>query len=217
MFDKIRRKATRAVKRAVGDAVEDEAERQVNKQVSKAKNQAQESIRKAAKKIPVKMISDFDKFQKSWEKEADKPEQSVLHFLIACYNYSKDPKIGEPMATVILSKKHNTKDSSSPTGLKLGPTNKRLMEYARRNPNITKSYLGANYKDDYKFSESKMSMALLSVEDDGKYAKIFIQSGGKDLPTPVQLAKNKNGQWKITEFSSIVTDCRKSESDEGDF
>ena len=60
-------------------------------------------------------------------------------------------------------------------------------------------------------------MALLTVDTDEKYSKLFIQSGGKDLPTPVALAKNKDGQWKITEFSSIATGCRKPATVEDDF
>lgn len=222
----MRRKATRAVKRAVGDAVEDAAEKEARKQVSKAeahyKKEYDETVKKAmknakAKSIAGKMITDFKEFQKSWEKDADKPEQSVYHFLIATYNYCKNPKIGEPMATIILSKKHNVKDTSSPSNLKLGPTNKRLLEHMREDLNIAKSYLGAKYTEDYKFNEKKPTMSLLAVEEDEKYANVVIQSGGKDLPTPVALAKNNSGQWKITEFSSIATGCRKPASVEGDF
>ena len=225
MFDKIRRQASRAVKRAVGDAVEDAAEKETRKHVSKAEAQAKEQMAKAykdvkGKKISGKMYSDYEKFSKDWEKSANEPEQSVLFFLIAAYNYSKNPKIGEPMATLILSTKHNQKDSSSPSGYKLGPTNKQLLNHMQEDINIAKSYLGAKYDEDYKFDEKKIQMEHLYTEEtdsSGKYVKVFIKSGGKDLPTPVGLGKNKHGQWKITEFSSIATGCRKSVSEEGDF
>ncbi|MFW9923548.1 MAG: DUF6935 domain-containing protein [Candidatus Thorarchaeota archaeon] len=231
MFDKIRRSASRAVKRAVGDAVEDEAERQVDRQVDKARSKVQSDIdesvdktvssatkgMKVQKKITGSLITDFDKFKQSWEKKATEPEESVFHFLMAAYNYCKDPKIGEPMVTLILSKKHNQEDPSSPSGLRLGPTNKGLMNHMREDINIAKSYLGGNYKDDYKFDEKKLAMDLLVVKDEGKYANVIIQSGGKDNPTPVTLAKNKDNQWKITEFSSIATGCRKPSSKEDDF
>lgn len=226
MFDKIRRSASRAVKKAIGDAVEDEVEKEANKQVDKVRNQAQEQIDESAKatkgmkiqkKITGSLITDFDKFKQSWEKNATEPEQSVFHFLIAAYNYCKDPKIGEPMVTLILSKQHNQEDPSSPSGLRLGPTNKGLLNHMREDINIAKSYLGGNYKDDYKFDEKKLVMDLLVVKDEGKYANVIIQSGGKDNPTPVALAKNKNNEWKITEFSSIATGCRKPSSKADDF
>ncbi len=229
-FDKIRRKASRAVKRVVGDAVEDEAERQTDRQVSKARSQAQRQIdesadarvtamkgMKVSKKISGELITDFSKFKASWEKKAKNPAQSVFHFLIAALNYSKEKEIGGSMATVILSKKHNTKDPSSPSGLKLGPTNRRLLNHMSEDPNIAKSYLGANYKEDYKFNEKKLVMGLIASEVDDKYTNVVIQSGGKDFPTPVSLARNKDGQWKITEFSSIATGCRKPASVEDDF
>ncbi|NHJ85064.1 MAG: hypothetical protein FK734_06355 [Asgard group archaeon] len=231
MFDKLRRKATSAVRRAVGDAVEDEAERQVDRQVDKVRSDAQSRIdesmdaqvkamkgMKVQKKVTGEMITDYDKFKKSWEKSADDPAQSVFHFLIACYNYTLDRKIGEAMATLLLSTKHNQKDNSALSGYRFGPTNKQLMNYLLENPNIAKSYLGANYKDDYKFDEKKPVMDLLTFQmEEEKHGKVFIQSGGKDFPTPVQVGLNNKGQWKIIEFSSIVTGCRKTSSEEGDF
>ncbi len=230
MFDRLRKKATRAVKRAAGDAVEDEAEKQTKKQIDKHRSAAQDEYDKSVehsfrgmkeqkKKISGEMITDFKKFKASWEKNASDPAQSIFHFLIAAYNYSvKDKSIGDAMATVILSKKHNLDDPSSPSGLKLGPTNKTLLKYMRNDPNIVKSYLGAEYKQDYKFTESKPKMAFLGFVPEGeKRLKAIIQSTGKDFPTPVGLAKNKHGQWKITEFSSIATGCKKPASEEDDF
>ena len=230
MFDRLRKKATRAVKRAAGDAVEDEAEKQTKKQIDKHRSAAQgeydksvehsfRGMKEQKKKITGEMITDFKKFKASWEKNASDPAQSIFHFLVAAYNYSvKDKAIGDAMATIILSKKHNLDDPSSPSGLKLGPTNKTLLKYMRNDPNIVKSYLGAEYKEDYKFNESKPKMAFLGFVPEGeKRLKAIIQSTGKDFPTPVGLAKNKHGQWKITEFSSIATGCKKPASEEDDF
>ena len=230
MFDRLRKKATRAVKRAAGDAVEDEAEKQTKKQIDKHRSAAQDEYDKSVehsfrgmkeqkKKITGEMITDFKKFKASWEKNASDPAQSIFHFLVAAYNYSvKDKAIGDAMATVILSKKHNLDDPSSPSGLKLGPTNKTLLKYMRNDPNIVKSYLGAEYKEDYKFNESKPKMAFLGFVPEGeKRLKAIIQSTGKDFPTPVGLAKNKHDQWKIMEFSSIATGCKKPASEEDDF
>ena len=227
MFDRMKRKATRAVKRAMGNAVEDTVEEETKKVTKKYQRQAEDEMEKAnvakyqgmkvSKKITGSLITDFDAFKKSWEKNAKDPVQSVFHFAMAAYNYSKDPEIGEPMTTLILSKKHNQKDSFSPSGFSLGPTNKSLLKHMRENINIAKSYLGANYKEDYKFDEKKLSMAVLAVDTDDKYCNVIIQSGGKDYPTPMKLGKNKDGQWKITEFSSLATGCRIPATQEDDF
>ncbi|MBN1328898.1 MAG: hypothetical protein JXA54_05440 [Candidatus Heimdallarchaeota archaeon] len=238
MFDKIKR----TIKRGINNAVEDEVDRQVDRQVDKATYKVQSEIDESidgavdksyegmkssamkgakmakSKTITGSMITDFNKFNDAWEKNAGDPAQSVFYFAIATYNYSvKDVEIGDAMATVILSKKHNEKADFSPSGLKLGPTNRSLFKHMRENPNIAKSYLGANYKNDYKFDEKKLTMLVLTVTSDEKEANVVIQSGGKDFPTPIALAKNKSGQWKITEFSSFATGVRKSSSVEDDF
>ena len=165
------------------------------------------------------MIIDFNKFKSEWEKNAGDPADSIFYLLIAAYNYSsKDKANGEAMATVVLSKEHNNEDPGSPSGLKFSKTNKYLFEQMREDPNIAKSYLGAEYKEDYKFNEKKLKMTFLgTVPEDEKHLKAIIQSSGKDYPTPVTLAKNKKGQWKVTEFSSIATGCKKPASEEDDF
>ncbi|MHA1629203.1 MAG: DUF6935 domain-containing protein [Candidatus Heimdallarchaeota archaeon] len=230
MFDKIRRKASRAVKRAVGDAVEDEAERQARRQISKARSEIQSDIDqgidhsfqgqiKKDKKVKGELITDFKKFKVTWEKHASDPIDSLFYFLMAEHVYSSvDKDLGEAMATLILSKKHNVKAVDSPSGLKFGKTNKYLFEHMREDPNIAKSYLGASYQDDYKFDEKNLIMHSEGiVPEDDKHLKVIIRSGGKDYPSPVSLAKNKNGQWKVTEFSSLATGCKKAASIEDDF
>jgi len=60
-------------------------------------------------------------------------------------------------------------------------------------------------------------MTVVSKKDHGKGVKIFIQSGGKDNPTPLQLRKNSSGQWKLTNYSSVCTGVKKTVEEEGDF
>jgi hypothetical protein len=223
MFDKIRRKAKSAVRRAVGDAVEDEAEKQVKKTVSKHEEEVKKHTFRGMvsdeRTIKGKMITDFDAFKANWEKDAKDPAQSIFYLLMAAYNYcSKDKKIGEAMATIVLSKKHNNDAPGSLSGLKFGKTNKYLFDQMLDDPNIAKSYLGAQYTEDYKFDEGKLKMEFHGiVPESEKVVKAIIQSSGKDYPTPVTLAKNKQGQWKVTEFSSIATGCKKPASEEDDF
>lgn len=222
MVDWLRRKIRRILRREARSQVRS-AERRVERKV---RDTARKKIKKAidykdAKKISGKMIKNFKKFKESWEKDADDPIQSVFHFLIGAYNYKKDPAVGSPMISLVLSKKHQVKDSNSPTGRRPGPTDSNLIRHMCESPHTVISYLGGTYEKDYKdFNAKKPVMHFLAKEKEdkkGKYVSVIIQSGGKDLPTPVGLAKNKDGQWKIREFSSIATDCRKPKSVEEDF
>ena len=63
------------------------------------------------------------------------------------------------------------------------------------------------------------------IKEDSKYkgghrnendCKIFIQSGGKDMPSPVSLRRNNQGIWKLFEFSSLYTGV-KPDHDQRDF
>ncbi|MHA1211423.1 MAG: DUF6935 domain-containing protein, partial [Candidatus Heimdallarchaeota archaeon] len=171
-----------------------------------------------SKLIKGSMITDFKKFKSAWEKHADDPAQSVFYLVIAALNYSVDDKVlGDAMATIPLAKTHNEKVEFTPSGLKLGPSNRKLFQYMRNDPNIAKSYLGADYTNDYAFNAKKLEMKVLATVIDSGQASVIIQSGGKDNPTPIKLAENKNGQWKVIEFSSLATGVRKPSSVAGDF
>jgi hypothetical protein len=58
---------------------------------------------------------------------------------------------------------------------------------------------------------------VVRKEKQAKGLKIFIQSGGKDMPTPVYVRENSSGQWKLTNYSSICTGVKKTVEEEGDF
>ena len=163
------------------------------------------------------MITSFSKFKSEWEKDAGKPENSIMYYLIAALNVEKDPKLAEAMMTVVVSKKDCLEDGSSPSGLKLRPSSDYYIGQFKQNKNIARSYVGGTNTNNYKYSKSSLIMTVVSKEDQSKGVKIFIQSGGKDLPTPVYLAKNSSGQWKLTNYSSICTGVKKTAEEEGDF
>jgi len=61
-------------------------------------------------------------------------------------------------------------------------------------------------------------MTVVKEQDrSDKEKKIFIQSGGKDNPTPVSLARNSSRQWKMIEYSSVCTGVKMTVKEEGDF
>ncbi len=163
------------------------------------------------------MITSLSKFKSAWEKDAGKPENTIMYYLIAALNIEKDPKLADQMMTVVVSKKHCIDDSSSPTGLKLGRSAKYYIGQFKGNKNIARSYVGGTPQNGYKFSKSNLTITVKKKQEHGKGFKIFIDSGGKDMDTPVQLQQNNDGQWKLTEYSSICTGVRKTPEEEGDF
>jgi hypothetical protein len=168
-------------------------------------------------KITKEMITSFLKFKAAWEKDADKPEHTIMYYLIAVLNIERDAKLAEAMMTVVVSKNDCLEDGGSPSGLKLGKSASYYIGQFEHNKNIARSYVGGTNTNGYKIDNKALTMTVVSKQDVGKGVKIFIQSGGKDLGTPVQLAKNNDGQWKLTNYSSICTGVKKTPQEEGDF
>ena len=163
------------------------------------------------------MITSFSKFKSSWEKDAGKPENSIMYYLMAALMVEKDPKLAEAMMTVVVSKRDCLESGSSPSGLKLGKSAKYYIGQFKKNPNIARSYVGGTNTNNYKYSKSNLTMTVDRKEKQAKGVKIFIQSGGKDLATPISLRENAKGQWKLTNYSSICTGVKKTVEEEGDF
>ena len=140
-----------------------------------------------------------------------------MYYLIAALNIEKDPKLADQMMTVLVSKKHCIEDSGSPSGLKLRRSAKYFIGQFKKNKNIARSYVGGTPQNGYKFDKDNLVMTVTKKQEYGKGLKIFIDSGGKDMDTPVQIAANAQGQWKLLEYSSICTGVRKTVEEEGDF
>jgi hypothetical protein len=168
-------------------------------------------------KITKPMITSFSKFKSEWENDAEKPENTIAYYLIAALNIEKDPDLANAMMTVVVSKRDCLDAGGSPSGLKLGRSAKYFIGQFKKNKNIARSYVGGTPQNGYKFDKSKLVMTVTKKQEHGKGLKIFIDSGGKDLDTPVHLRANSSGQWKLVEYSSICTGVRKTVEEEGDF
>ncbi len=168
-------------------------------------------------KVTKPMITSFSKFKSAWEKDAGKPENSILYYLMAALMIEKDSDLADAMMTVVVSKKDCLEDGDSPSGLKLGRNAKYYIGQFQHNKNIARSYVGGKHTNSYKYDKKNLTMTVVKKEEQAKGVKIFIQSGGKDMPTPVYLRKNNDGQWKLTNYSSICTGVKKTPEEEGDF
>jgi hypothetical protein len=171
-----------------------------------------------AKKVKKPMITSFKKFQAAWEKDADNPHDSIMYYIIAALNIEKDPDLADAMMTVVVSKRQTLESSKSPSGYKLRKTAKYYIGQFKEDKNIARSYMGADWKNDYKFSKSNMVMTVTKDQKvDDKTRKIFIHSGGADSARPVTIKRNKHGQWKLTSYGSLCVGVRKPASEVDDF
>ncbi|MGQ4912348.1 MAG: DUF6935 domain-containing protein [Candidatus Thorarchaeota archaeon] len=168
-------------------------------------------------KITKKMITSFSKFKSEWEKDAGTPEESIMYYLIAALNVEKDPELADAMMTVVVSKNDSAEDSGSPSGRKLRRTARYYIGQFQENKNIARSYVGGTPENGYKINKDRLVMTVVKKQETADGVKIFIQSGGKDLATPVHLRKNSSGQWKLTNYSSVCTGVKKTVEEAGDF
>lgn len=171
-----------------------------------------------SKKISKSMITNFNKFKAAWESDASDPYDSILYYIIAALNIEKDAKLADAMMTVVVSKRDCIESGSSPSGLKLGKSAKYYIGQFKEDKNIARSYVGADWQEDYKFDKKNLTMTVTRDQKvDDTTRKIFIHSGGADSPRPVTVKKNKHGQWKLTSYGSLCVGVRKPASEVDDF
>jgi len=171
-----------------------------------------------AKKVTKGIITDFKKFKAAWEKDAGDPYESIMYYVIAALNIEKDTDLADAMMTVVVSKRDCMESSKSPSGLKLGKSARYYIGQFQDDKSIARSYVGASWKDDYAFHKKNLVMTVTRDQKvDDKTRKIFIESGGADSPRPVTVARNKHGQWKLTNYGSLCVGVRKPASEVDDF
>ena len=80
---------------------------------------------------------------------------------------------------------------------------------------IAASYLGGTPQNGYAHDPNAQLQVNEAITHRGdKETKLFVQSAGKDSPTPVALKKNAEGHWKIFDAESLFTGIRPAESDD---
>ncbi|MBN2150471.1 MAG: hypothetical protein JW839_03390 [Candidatus Lokiarchaeota archaeon] len=159
----------------------------------------------------------YDEFKKMWDKEGKTEAGAIKCLLVAVLETFKENNAdGKRMWGLVLPK-----DQLTPKGEPGSQHKTALSQFEKTVPGtdfkggIAASYLGGTPANKYK-SDYKASITLLPSSKRGeKESKVFVQSGGKDNPSPVQLRKNDEGYWKIFEYSSLYTGVKPIKS--GDF
>ena len=147
-------------------------------------------------------------FADLWNRFATTEEGAIKCYLIGVLEYIDNNKDAEKMISKTLPKSHlNDK------GL---PEKKEIyyLTLYKKYPNNAKSYFGGTPDNNYQYSVDNDLIINSNSQRGEKSSKIFVQSGGKDLGTPVHLKKNKHGYWKLFNTSSLATNVKKIEDDD---
>ena len=152
---------------------------------------------------------DFPEFREKWENEWSRTEsEAVRGFLISVMEYLEDPEEGARMVSLTMPEQYTRQDGT--------PGRDAFLEYFARNDGISaRSYLGGTPENGYSYSYDHPIELLANSSRGEDESKVFIQSGGKDLPSPVHLRRNDAGEWKLVNVSSLATGVKKP--DKGDF
>lgn len=163
-------------------------------------------------------INDLEKNAKNATKD---PKTAIKYFIDCLYVYQQGDDDALGYLGYVLSKKESVEDESAPSGFIPSTHAMTLIKMVRepKNVNVLLGAMGATWENDYQdVDPDNYQPKYKSQQDLGDDTlKLFIKSGGQDLPFPIRVAKNKQGQWKIMEFSSIVTGVRPPKSSERDF
>ncbi len=222
-FDNLTRKINQNIKYQVQKSTTGALTMKKQEMKHDLKNKLKQGIRKFSLNMKAKVVNtmaagDYNDFKKRWEGEGKDHVQTVLLYLIAAWEFVKGNDAGEAMATLVLPKNYLLVDSTSPSGFKLGKTERYLFYHIRENPNTIPSFLGGNPNNNYKVDPNNLEINVVQEGVSGREAVVVLQSGGKDFSTPCGLRMNKDGYWKIFKGTgSIATGVKVTEEEKWDF
>ncbi|MHA1732599.1 MAG: DUF6935 domain-containing protein [Promethearchaeota archaeon] len=154
----------------------------------------------------------LDEFKEKYEADGKTPEGAIRLLLVAALETVKEKNPdGKAMWSVVLPK------NKAPERFAIEQFSKKIK--GTDFPGATAaSYLGGTPEN--KYAKYKYDAALKVTEKremtSPKDLKVWVKSGGKDNPSPVRVKQNKDGYWKIFEYSSLYTMCKSAE-DPDDF
>ncbi|MCK4667881.1 hypothetical protein KAU33_14085 [Candidatus Dependentiae bacterium] len=159
----------------------------------------------------------FEEFKTMWETEAKTELGAIKMYLIGILELvTEENKYGNKMIAMCVHKDEFNEDFKprSSQQFYIGQFAKKVKgtDYYGA---IAASYLGGTHENGYKYDYKNALVEKKAGTSRGeKETKIFIQSGGKDNPTPVSLKKNKYGYWKLICSSSLCTGVKDIKSDD---
>ncbi len=147
----------------------------------------------------------LEEFKAYWEQAGKTPEGSVKCLIIAALETVKEGnKDGKKMWGMVLHKDYVDGKGEVSDRLALDQCSRQIKGTDFKGAILT-SYLGGTPENGYVCSYENDLVLVDTQAITDEEVKIFIQSGGKDMATPVRLRKNKDGYWKVVEYSSVYT------------
>ncbi|MCE1245601.1 MAG: hypothetical protein LWY06_03030 [Firmicutes bacterium] len=159
----------------------------------------------------------LDEFQALWEKEGKTPEGSVRCLIIAVLETVKEENPdGKKMWGMVLAKDYVDKNGEPDSTQRLAVDQfSRVVKGTNFRGGIAASYLGGKPANGYASSyDAKVVVDENNTRRSDNEVKLFVRSGGKDNPSPVLLKRNKDGYWKVFEYSSLFTGVKPVENND---
>lgn len=159
----------------------------------------------------------FEEFKTMWETEAKTELGAVKMYLIGIVELVKEEnKDAKKMIAMCVPKGEFNEDFKPKRSQQFY-----INQFARKVKGtdfygaIATSYFGGTPENGYKHDYKNALVEKQAGSSHGeKESKIFVQSAGKDNPSPVVVKKNKDGFWKLFNISSLCTGVKVIKSDD---
>lgn len=159
----------------------------------------------------------LDEFKAQVAAQASDPQKAVKLFFDGIFVFlSGDQQLGKDCIMEMSRDKQWS-----------GSQHRMLLERMKTQPWIYRSYAaGATPANKYEMNpqdyklvfKGEPNMKPYDDKEAGEYCKLFVVSGGADNPRPITLQRNRDGLYKVYEFSSINLGVRPPASEkDGDF
>lgn len=144
-------------------------------------------------------------------KSVDEPGQVVTLFVQAMVARKMDKKLGEAMLGYLVTKKYQTKDVSSESGVTITRIFQEELAEPDAKPRILHAYCGGTPDGNYRDHNYAACVPVIDAEysarmqgpKDGR-AKYFITNAGASRPRPITL-KDEDGIWRVDTVSGLMT------------
>ncbi|MGE3727783.1 MAG: hypothetical protein AB7I41_19645 [Candidatus Sericytochromatia bacterium] len=166
-------------------------------------------------------------FQSEFEIEGKSYKGAIKMLFKALVQIESNPTLAEHLTSLTLNGKQMYENAKSPTGYDIGSSARFMLTEMKNKPEVVLSYIGGTTEKNYSDAD-KVNLPIsyptngtllngLKVDNTIEAAgaikgRVYIQSAGKDFPTPIYLEQNAKGLWKInvSDLSSIATGVKKA-------
>jgi hypothetical protein len=167
--------------------------------------------------VKVKMMpATLEEFRALRDSVACTPEGGAALFVLAMNAYVRDRAFGEACLTMMLANDPLLVEKAEPgswKGFRPSEGSAFLLEHMLRYEGIARSYVyGTKIDDDYSLPSPpwtiRISRNKYSAYENGDI-KVFIFSMGAPSRRPIDMRKNDQGIWKVSDFESLPLPVRK--------